>query len=474
MSATGLVVRRELRSLLRRPSLRIAGLVVTLLALIAAGLQAARHSEDAAQRARLQELVWQQWLEQPDRHPHRVAHYGSYAFRPPGPLTFVSSGIDGVVGTTLFLEAHQRNLASFSDAAQASELARFGNLDLALVVEVIVPLLLFCFCFSSVAGERERGTWLLMLAQGVSGRRILLGKILAAWLLGGLWLVVILAMAGLGAAAAGALEVRADLIQRAALVGVTYLLYVGVAAALGVLVSALHQRARSALASLLVLWIALFVVAPRLASEAAVGLLRAPSRAAFEMQLARALRAAGDSHDPNNPHFRELERRTLAEHGVTRVEELPVNYNGIVMHEGERVTAAIHDAAYERVYATHSAQNALALALAPFAPRLAASAVVLAAAGSDEHHFAHFEAQAEAYRYSFIQRLNELHTTHIRQRDDRAQRVSRDEWTRFEPFTYARPPVSWALGQTWPAALALLGWAAVLAATALLPRWSRP
>lgn len=474
MSPIGLVVRRELRSLLRRPSLRIAGLVVTLLALIAAGLQTARHAQDAAQRARLQELVQRQWLDQPDRHPHRVAHYGSYAFRPPGPLSFVTPGVDGVVGTTLFLEAHQRNQASFSEAAQSSELARFGNLDLALVIEVIVPLLLFCFCFASVAGEREHGTWLLMLAQGISGRQIVAGKIIAAWLLGSLWLAVILAIAGLGALAAGALELRRDLLQRAALIGVTYTLYVGVAAALGVLVSALHQRARSALASLLVLWIALFVVAPRLACEAAVGLLPAPSRAAFEVELARALRAAGDSHDPSNPHFRELERRTLAEHGVARVEELPVNYNGVVMREGEKVTAAIHDSAYERLYATHSAQSALALALAPLAPRLAASAVALAAAGSDEHHFAHFEQHAEAYRYAFIQRLNELHTTHIRHEDDRAQRVSRDEWARFEPFTYAPPPVRWALGQTWPAALALVVWAALLAAAALLPRWSRP
>lgn len=473
MNALGLVVRRELVSLLRQRSLRVAGLVVTLLALLAAGLQTVRHAEAAGQRARLQELVQQEWLDQPDRHPHRVAHYGSFAFRPPGALAFVSPGVDAVVGTTVFLEAHQRNPASFSEAAQSSELSRFGSLDLTLVIEVIVPLLLFSFGFASIAGERERGTWLLLLAQGVSGRQLVLGKIVALWAVGAVWLLATLSTAALGAAAAGALELRVGLLQRGAVIGVTYALYLGACAALGVLVSALHRRARSALATLLALWIALFVVVPRLASEAAAELVSAPSRAAFELELARAIRAAGDSHDPSNPHFRELERRTLAEHGVTRLEDLPVNYNGIVMREGEKATAAIHDAAYERLHAAHSAQNELALGLAPFAPRLAASALVLAAAGSDEHHFADFERQAEAYRYGFIQRLNDLHTTHIRREDDRSQRVSRGEWARFEPFAYAHPSASWAVARAGYAALVLLAWVAALAAAALLPRWSR-
>lgn len=474
MSTLCVVVRRELSSLLRQRALRLAALVVTLLALIAAALHAERHAEETAERARLQQLVRQQWLEQPDRHPHRVAHYGSFAFRPPGPLAFVSPGLDALVGTTLFLEAHQRNLPTFAEAAQASELSRFGSLDLALVIEGIVPLVLFCFGFASVAGERERGTWLLLLAQGVSGRQLVLGKILALWLAAALWLVAILSTAALAAAAAGALALDADVVVRGALIAATYALYLGVCAALGVLVSALHRRARNALASLLVVWIALFVVAPRMASEAAARLVQAPSRAALEIELARELQSAGDSHDPSHPRFRELERRTLEEHSVSHLDDLPVNYNGIVMREGEELTAAVHDAAYERLHAAHAAQNAVALALAPLTPRLVAGALVLSAAGTDEHHLADFERQAEAHRYAFVQRLNDLHTTHIRRENDRAQRVSHEEWARFEPFAYAPPPVSWALRRASPAALALFAWALALAAAAVLPRWSRP
>jgi ABC-2 type transport system permease protein len=67
-----------------------------------------RAAADETQRHRYQEIVRAQWLDQPDRHPHRVAHYGFLVFRPRAPLSFFDTGVENYTGTSLFLEAHRR------------------------------------------------------------------------------------------------------------------------------------------------------------------------------------------------------------------------------------------------------------------------------------------------------------------------------------------------------------------------------
>lgn len=54
-------------------------------------------------------------------------------------------------------------------------LQRYGMVDLATALALLVPLLLVCLGAGVVQGERERGTWRMSLAQGAAGWRLLLG-----------------------------------------------------------------------------------------------------------------------------------------------------------------------------------------------------------------------------------------------------------------------------------------------------------
>jgi ABC-2 type transport system permease protein len=45
-----------------------------------------------AQQAAAREEVHDHWMKQPERHPHRVAHYGYLVFREKSPLSFLISG----------------------------------------------------------------------------------------------------------------------------------------------------------------------------------------------------------------------------------------------------------------------------------------------------------------------------------------------------------------------------------------------
>lgn len=462
MRALWTAARHEAVRAFRNRTFRIAAALLAALFAAAFLLEAARHTAEARERAALQEMVHRQWVEQPDRHPHRAAHYGTFAFRPPSPLGFFDPGLEAFAGTSIFLEPHQRNTMSFSEAAQSSELARFGTPSAAFVLQALLPLLLFCMTFTSVAGEREAGTWALAVSQGVDPRVLVAGKALGALLAVALWLLPLFALALAGALLTGVLDASTDTLLRAALLAGGYAVYLAACAALGVLVSSFHRRAQAALLTSLGLWVALWIVVPRLATQAASRLHPAPSRAQLELDLSRARRALGDSHDPDNPHFQQLKRRTLAEHGASRIEDLPVNYGGVVMREGEKASTAMFNAHYTRLFDAHRAQDALALRAGLFTPLLAIRSFSMGLAGTDAHHLVDFEEQAEAHRYAFIQRLNDLHITRIRWHNDRAQRVDRAEWRAFAPFEHRRPTAAWALSRVAPAGLAVLGWAAVL------------
>jgi ABC-2 type transport system permease protein len=322
-------------------------------------------------------------------------------------------------------------------------------------------LLLFCTTFASVAGERETGTWLLSLSQGASARSLLIGKALGALAAVCVWLVPLLGAGWVVALALGLAEPSWDTLGRSGLLAAAYLVYLGACALVGVWLSSLHRRPQTALLSAIALWIGLWIILPQVAASLAADSVPAPARAELESSVAREVRSHGDSHDPNNPHFAELRASTLARHGVDSIEKLPVNYAGIVMAESERISSEAFNIFHEGLATTHAAQNARALQFGLFTPLLALRAVSMALAGTDSHHVARFDADVEAYRYRFIQQLNELHATKIHWKNDKAERVSRAEWSRFDGFRPSPPGVHWALGHVHLPLAALAVWAAL-------------
>ncbi|HLL25873.1 MAG TPA: ABC transporter permease, partial [Kofleriaceae bacterium] len=268
-SALGLVARHEVRRAIRDRTALVSAAILWSLLATSVGLGWQRHTAEGAARAAQQALVDRQWDEQPDRHPHRVAHYGTFAVRPNSALGFFDPGLDPAFGTTIFLEAHRRNTSTFSEAGQASELVRFGIGSPATVLQLVIPLLLFCLGFASVAGERASGSWRQLLSQGIDPRTALAGKVL------GISAVVAIIVAPFAFAAViigtvtGVLDLSATGLARLALLFGSYATYIIVCAALAILISAWQTSLRSALATSLAVWIALWVVVPRAAAELA-------------------------------------------------------------------------------------------------------------------------------------------------------------------------------------------------------------
>src|SRR3989337_1962791 len=130
-------------------------------------------------RATYQKNARKSWEDNPDKHPHRMAHFGSFAFRVKDKLSMFDFGMESFTGNAVFLEAHKQNTVNFSEASFSTGLLRFGEISMAMLLQVILPLVIFFLGFGAVASERENGTLKVILCQGVGWKEIIMGKSLA-------------------------------------------------------------------------------------------------------------------------------------------------------------------------------------------------------------------------------------------------------------------------------------------------------
>jgi len=458
------IAQEELRLLLRRRVAMLGLLLLTVLSLSAALVSWQQRQTVAADRARYQAQVNEEFDAQPDRHPHRMVHYGTFVFRPLNALAAFDAGIDAYTGHTLFLEGHRQNSANFGDVRQSSLLLRFGQLTPALVLQLLAPLLLVFIGHGVVAGERESGTLRLLLTQGVGPRQILLGKLLALSAVAGLLLLpAALALLGLSLSA-GALPLAAAALLAA------YAAWLLLWAMAVVGVSAMLRRRRGALLGLLALWTVLLVLLPRLAADAASTARALPTRFETDIAVAGDLAAMGDSHNPDDPYFAGFRRQVLAQYGVSTVEDLPVNYKGLLGIEGERMTSELFDRYADASFDRQQDQSRWMDAFGLLSPVLALRRLSMTAAGTDLDAYRRFLAQGERYRYTLIQSLNRLQAEQIGYAEDRnptqQARIDRSHWHEQPDFVFEARTPGQTLRSAAPAAAMLTGW--VLAVAALL------
>lgn len=467
MSAATLIARDELRLLRRNRVAVIATMLLVLLTLVAVATSWAHQRGIADLRDRQQHGAETAFKAQPDRHPHRVVHYGTFIFRPLGPLAAFDPGVDDFTGNSMFLEGHRQNSANFGDVRQSSLLVRFGQLTPAFVLQIVAPLLLIFLGYGALARERERGTLRLLMLQGVSRRSLVGGKLLA---LGTVALVAGLpAMIGFVAIARqpGALALPM------LITAVGYLAYLAWWTVVILLVSATVRRSRDALLALVALWVVTTVLLPRVVPDVASAAVPLRNRLQTDVAIARDLRQMGDSHNPADPHFAAFKQSVLDRYGVDRVEDLPVNYKGVVGMEGERLTSSLFARYTSESYAAQEGQIALVDAAGILSPTITVRALSMAAAGTDFAGHRRFLDQAEAYRYALVQRLNRMEAEDVSYADDiaedagadRRKRVSATNWSAMPDFSFAPASGSDLARGALPGLAIILGW---LAAAALL------
>ncbi|MCG8466654.1 MAG: DUF3526 domain-containing protein [Gemmatimonadetes bacterium] len=399
---------------------------------------------EAGIRDRYQSVVDRAWNEQPDRHPHRVAHYGFLAFRDRSPLAAFDPGVESYAGTSVFLEAHRQNLPNFGEARHATSMLRFGELSPALIFGVLVPLMILIVGHGTVSGERERGTLRLALAQGVGNGEFLAGKALGLAAVFGIVALPLLAVSLIVTAIVVDPGPFGQMWPRVLTLTGLYALYLASWVLVTVWVSNHAARSHGALGALLAYWVLTCIGLPRAVPALAGALHPSPTRAEYEAGIDGELSLMGDSHDPDDPFSGALRQEYLDRYGASSVEDLPVNWGGVVSAEGEALTTRVFVDAADRLSGVHRDQDRWATLAAFLSPYMALRGLSMRVAATDPSGMERFRADAEDFRFDMVQRLNHLHTTEILYEDDRAQRVEAEEWQRFPTFAARPPPLSQA------------------------------
>lgn len=386
-----------------------------------------------------QETSRKSWEDNPDKHPHRMAHFGSFTFRLQHPLRIFDSGIESYTGNAVFLEAHKQNTANFSEASLSTGLIRFGDLNIAMFLQLILPLIIFFLGYSAITTEKENGTLKIMYTQGATIKEILLGKSLGLFLVSAVFFLPCL----LSLWSVSFLEshtVNSAIIIRSLLITISYLLFYIILCCIIVLISGKSKNSNKALLTLLSVWLLFFIIVPKTAQVVGNSIHPNLSKIEFKAAIEAEVAKQGDSHNPNDPYFNSLRDSILKANNVTDVKDLPFNYSGFLMSKGEEQSATIYKSQHQKLMETYRKQNSISKNLVLFNPYLAIKNISMSFSGTDFDTYVSFLSQTEEYRYEQSQYMNNLQMKFISNKakssEGKVHVVGKENWKSLPTFNY--------------------------------------
>jgi ABC-2 type transport system permease protein len=248
---------------------------------------------------------------------------------------------------------------------------------------------------------------------------------------------------------------------------VGYLLYFGAVLFVTLAVSAVASSARFALVTLCGFWIMTTLLLPRAAADLADRLYPSPSAAELWSEIHKAVAAGIDGHDPADARRKALEAEVLRKHGVTRVEDLPVNFDGIALQAGEEYGNGVYDRVHGRLWDGYAAQERILGEASLAAPVLAARSLSMEIAGTGLGHQRDFLVAAEAQRRAMQRQLNGYLADHSKTGESTFA-AGRELWEAVPAFDYRAPGLRWAIARQRGALTVLAAWLLAGAAAALL------
>ncbi len=412
-------------------------------------------------RSEQQHTADQTFFAQPDRHPHRMVHYGHYAFRAPSPMSIIDPGLDAVTGQSIFLEGHRQNSAVFNESEAAADLGGLSWLSPALIYQWFAPLLLILLGYGAVVRERESTTLSTLLLQSVSGVQIISGKLLAL-----LMMTMVLLMP---------MFITATFIEGVVVgtfVSTVYVLYLSIWSAITIIISSLIKKRSSILVSLISVWILICLLVPSIAVDFENNYLTHKGKIESDLQMLNDMRKLGDGHNSNDPAFASIRANLLAQYDVDKVEDLPVNIRGIVAkHAEEKLTKVLNEYADQRIK-TETEQAARLAKYGWVSPYFAMAKISRSLTGTDLYHYHQFLKDTEALRYDFVQGLNDIHAKQLAYQDDinrssdheaeKRTRMSADNWQILESYQFQPAAFNQRINNAEPSLFILLTWVLLL------------
>jgi ABC-2 type transport system permease protein len=197
-----------------------------------------------------------------------------------------------------------------------------------------------------------------------------------------------------------------------------------------------------------------------------------------DMDVIMTLRSVGDGHNANDPAFNRLRVNLLEEYAVEQVEDLPINFRGVVAQAAEsELTEVLNNYAKKRM-ANQLTQTKLVKSYEFISPFITLQSASMVAAGTDGETHHRFLREAEAVRFEFVQGLNKVHEQKMTYADDinrssdvnaeRRTRVNSDNWRVLNDFRFEADPDGIRLERLQSSYVIILVWMMIFTLVGLL------
>jgi ABC-2 type transport system permease protein len=215
-------------------------------------------------------------------------------------------------------------------------------------------------------------------------------------------------------------------------------------------------------------WVLTVLVIPRIGVMSAGISLPSEGKIITDMRMNEDLRKLGDGHNASDPAFNKLKTDTLKKYNVDKIEDLPVNYRGIVASNSEaKLTETLNEYAEKRMQ-REAEQAAHLSAFGWVSPYLAVSGASRNLAGTDLSTHHRFLRDAEALRFEFVQGLNKAHIEVLSYQDDinrnkseeafNRTRIDPENWQVLQDFRFTPDPAKTRVERAIPKLIALILW----------------
>ncbi len=351
------------------------------------------YTDNTLKRAAANEMFRSE-LEEQHLNPHAAAHWGTYLFKPLTMMALFDPGLNSYTGNYYRVEAHKQHEINFADLRDRDAVLRLGKLSVAMVFQILAPLLIILLCFSSVSREREFDTLKILLIQGVTPKQILWGKIA-----GNYTLILLIILPVLFALAV--IEIRMLLLS-----GI-YLLYFFVITVLMICISALSRTSAGSLLCCLGVWALACMLLPRIAASVVDHTYKLPSTYLFNQQVEKGyLQGMGNdgSYVERGAKFDTVLMRRF---NVDSLQKIPAAVRrGLSLQNAEDYNTMVYNHYSVPVENDIKRQQELQDKLSFLDPVIGVRQLSMSLSGTDFLHHIHFYRHAQWYRNDLIRRLN--------------------------------------------------------------------
>ncbi|MCE5272445.1 ABC transporter permease [bacterium] len=240
--------------------------------------------------------------------------FSARGFRPPSALSFLAGGLEDRLPTFVSTDWRGNYGLHYDNELSSPVSTFFGKLDLQTCVGFVLSILALVFMFSSVSGEKEKGTLKLLISHSVPRSKIYAAKVIGNFIIFTVpfMLSLLVSLVVISFSSSISLFSAGGWTAVAVFTGLS-LLFILLMLNLGIMISSRTDKSITSVIALLFIWIMLAFVVPKASPMVAEALFPIPTAQVVNLQK-EAVRK--DLEEELKGRRAELMKKVMAEYGI--------------------------------------------------------------------------------------------------------------------------------------------------------------